>query len=89
MKRGWRVWFNWISAGLWLALGIASFPLGWSGSVVMVWLASVYANVKTDWGAAEAADDKEVVERLERIERILVLEIRRRRVKRRITRRLP
>lgn len=89
MKRGWRVWFNWVSAGLWVILGIISFPFGWSNSVVMVWMASVYANTKTDWGAAEAADDKEVVERLDRIERILILEIRRRRVKRRITRRLP
>lgn len=82
-----RVWFNWVSAACWLVLGVLSFPLGWANSVAVVWLASVYANVKTDVGAAEAADDHEVVDRLDRIERILLLEVRRRRVHRRMTRR--
>lgn len=82
-----RVWFNYISAGFWLVLGALSFPLGWANSVAVVWLASVYANVKTDVGAAEAADDHKVTDRLDRIERILVLELKRRRVHRRIQRR--
>lgn len=85
MKRGWRVWFNWISAGLWLCFGIVSFPLGWANSVALVWIASVYANTKTDWGAAEAADDHAVLERLDRIERLL---LRDRRVRRRLVRRV-
>lgn len=82
-----RVWFNWISAGVWLVLGALSFPLGWAHSVAVVWLASVYANIKTDVSAAEASDDHEVTDRLDRIERILVLELRRRRVHRRTVRR--
>ena len=56
-----RVWFNRVSAALWLVLGVASFPLGWSESVALVWIASVYANIKTDIGAAEAADDRPVL----------------------------
>jgi hypothetical protein len=56
-----RVKFNWASAVFWLALGIASFPLGWYNLVVLVWIASVYANIKTDIGAAEAADDRKVL----------------------------
>ena len=43
----------------------------WPDSVAFVIVASVYANIKSDWGAAEAADDRDVVERLERIERLL------------------
>lgn len=82
-----RVWFNWASAGFWLMLGVLSFPLGFANSVTLVWIASIYANVKTDVGTAEAADDHVVTDRLDRIERILVLEMRRRRVHRRMTRR--
>lgn len=57
-----RVWFNRISAVLWAAAGIAAFPLGWAYSVAFVTIASIYANVKTDWGAGEAADNTEVLE---------------------------
>jgi hypothetical protein len=39
--------------------------------VAFVIIASVYANVKSDWGAAEAADDRDVLDRLERIEALL------------------
>lgn len=63
-----RVWFHRGSALVWVALGAVSFALGLQSSVVLVWLASVYANVKSDWGAAEAADDSAMVERLDRIE---------------------
>jgi hypothetical protein len=66
MKR--RVLFNKASAVFWLLLGIASFPLGWSSNVVMVWIASVYANVKTDWGTAEAADDTVLIKRLDELQ---------------------
>jgi hypothetical protein len=64
-----KVLINKLSAVGWAALGLVSFLLGWQNSVALVWLASVYANVKTDWGTAEAADDRAVVVRLERIER--------------------
>jgi hypothetical protein len=55
-----------------------SFVFGWQNSVVLVWIASVYANTVSDLGAAEAADDREVTgrlddvsERLDRIEALL------------------
>lgn len=71
-RRGpWRVWLHRGRAVLWAIAGVASFPLGWANSVALVWFASVYANVVSDWGAAEAADDREVLDRLDRIEEIL------------------
>ncbi len=72
-RRGsrWRVWAHRIRAIGWAIAGAISFPLGWANSVALVWFASVYANVMTDWGAGEAADDREVIERLDRIERLL------------------
>lgn len=66
-----KVWFHRSRAILWVILGVASFPLGWANSVALVWAASVYANVLTDIGAAEAADDREVLARLDRIEQLL------------------
>lgn len=45
----------------WAAVGLASFALGWADSVVLVWVASVYANVVGELGAAEAADDEAVL----------------------------
>jgi hypothetical protein len=66
-----RVYFHRGRAALWIALGAASFPLGWADSVVLVWIASVYANVVSDLGAAEAADDRDLTDRLDRIERHL------------------
>lgn len=66
-----RVWFHRISAALWAVLGGVSFLLELQNNIAMVWLASVYANIKSDWGAAEAADDRAVTERLDRHERML------------------
>lgn len=66
-----KVWFHRSRAILWAILGIVSFPLGWANSVALVWAASVYANVLTDISAAEAADDREVLARLDRIEQLL------------------
>lgn len=53
---------------MWVGVGIASFVFGFENSVVLVWIASLYANIVSDWGAAEAADDREIVDRLDRIE---------------------
>lgn len=66
------VWFHRSRAALWLCVGVASFIFGWENSVVLVWLASLYANIVSDWGAGEAADDRRVVQRLDRIERLLM-----------------
>ena len=76
MKR--KVWLNKVSGIAWALFGALAFVLGWQNSVALVWLASVYANAKTDWGTAEAADDSKVLkrfdqqdERLDRIEALL------------------
>jgi hypothetical protein len=63
-----RVWFHRISAMCWLLAGIVAWPLGWAASLAFVVIASVYANVKSDWGAAEAADDTAVMDRLDRLQ---------------------
>lgn len=62
MKR--RVWFARARAATWVILGIVSFPLGWANSVVLVWIASVYANVESGIAAGEAADDSAVLAEL-------------------------
>jgi hypothetical protein len=64
-----KIWFGRARALFWAVLGLASFPLGWSSSVVLVWIASVYANVESSIASSEAADDRELVARLQRIER--------------------
>lgn len=61
------VWFNRISALVWLGLSIPAF-LFWRDSVMFVIAASIYANVKSDVGAAEAADDRTVLDKLAEIE---------------------
>lgn len=62
------VWVHRARAIGWLVLGVAAFPLGWAGMVEVVWMASVYANVFTDWGAGEAADNSEILQRLDKME---------------------
>lgn len=69
MKR--RVWFHRVRAVGWALAGVAAFVFGWESSVAFVVVASVYANVVSDWGAAEAADNSEVLKRLDRVERLL------------------
>lgn len=59
-----RVRFARLRALAWLVVGAVSFPLGWADSVVLVWIASVYANAVGEVGAAEAADDKVVLDEL-------------------------
>jgi hypothetical protein len=68
VKTAWRVWFHRSRAILWVIAAILVFPLGWQDSVVVVIMASFYANFTGDWGAAEAADDRELTARLDRIE---------------------
>ena len=64
----WRVRFARLRALIWVALGVVSFPLGWANSVVLVWIASVYANVESGIAAGEAADNQEVMKQLARME---------------------
>lgn len=67
-----KVALNKIMGIAWVLFGAIAFALGWQNSVALVWLASVYANAKTDWGTAEAADDRAILERLDRIEALLI-----------------
>jgi hypothetical protein len=70
-RRTVKVWFHRTRAAFWLVLACLVFPLGWEESIALVILASLYANFTGDWGAAEAADDRELVGRLKRIETLL------------------
>jgi hypothetical protein len=72
-----KIWFHRSRAIAWIIVGILSFVFGWQNSVVLVWIASVYANTVSDWGASEAADDRDVTGRIDevnvRLDRIEVL----------------
>lgn len=50
---------------MWVVGGVLSFVFGWANSVALVWVASLYANVVSDWTAAEAADNSHLIEQLE------------------------
>lgn len=65
-----KVRFHRASAIVWVLLTIPAL-IWWPDSVAFVILASIYANAKTDWGSAEAADDRAVLDQLARIERLL------------------
>jgi len=70
LPRSRTVTFHRACAVVW-AVSFVPALLWWSQSIWFVIVASVYANVKSDWGAAEAADDSGVLERLDRIEALL------------------
>jgi hypothetical protein len=61
-----RVRFARLRALFWAGLGVASFPLGWANSVVLVWIASAYANSESSWSSGEAADNRDLISRLDR-----------------------
>ena len=65
-----RVWFHRACAIGW-ALTLPAALKWWPASVAFVIVASVWANTYSAWAAAEAADDREVLERLDRIETML------------------
>lgn len=66
-----RVWIHRSRAIAWVIIGALSFPLGYASSVTLVWIASLYANIASDWSSAEAADNREVLKILHRIEKRL------------------
>ena len=69
MDRG-RVWFHRTRAIAWVLITLAALRW-WPHSIAYVIIASGYANVVSDWAAGEAADDREILRRLDRIERRL------------------
>lgn len=69
-----KVRFGRIRAMVWLAVGLVSFPLGWANSVVLVWIASFYANAESGFATAEGADDRDVIAKLDRHQKQLGLQ---------------
>jgi hypothetical protein len=55
----------------WTLLLIPSYFFGWIYSVAFVSLCSLYANAASDFASYRADDNKEVLERLDRIEEML------------------
>jgi hypothetical protein len=65
------VWFHRARAIGWAVAGVVAFVFGWQSSVTFVVIASVYANCVSDWSAAEAADDRTVLDRLDALEALI------------------
>lgn len=70
MPRSRIVWFHRIRAIAWIVLAVPAV-IWWADSILLAILLSLYANAASDLGAAEAADDKAVLDRLDQIEAIL------------------
>lgn len=62
-----RVWFHRVSAMIWIVLLLPAYFF-WRNAIFFVIAASIYANVKSDWAASEAADDSAVMAALARLE---------------------
>lgn len=65
-----RVWFHRSRAIAWVLLTLAALRW-WPESVVFVIIASGYANIVSDWTASEASDNREVIDRLDRMEALI------------------
>jgi hypothetical protein len=63
-----RLWTHRIIAIIWTLSAIPAY-LWWRDSVLFVIVASVFANIYAAVSALEAADDRAVIDRLERMER--------------------
>lgn len=56
------VWFHRARAVAWVVAGVVAFLTGWADMVWFVTIASLYANVASDWASSEAADDRKVLD---------------------------
>jgi hypothetical protein len=63
--------FSLARAVFWLILLVPSFFLGWVYSVAFVSVCSLYANFASDFAAWRADENKEILGRLDRIEKML------------------
>lgn len=61
-----RIWFHRTCSLIWIALLVPAWFF-WRDSVFFVITASIYANVKSDWAASEAADDRLVMSALDEV----------------------
>ncbi len=64
------MWLHRALAGMWVLLVIPGV-IWWAESILFVILVSLYANIVGEISASEAADDRELAKRLDRIERLL------------------
>lgn len=64
------VWFHRTRAITWIVLAVPAV-IWWADSILLAILLSLYANAVSDWGAAEAADDSELLARVQNIEQKL------------------
>jgi hypothetical protein len=62
-----KVKFGRARAVIWLVIGAISFLFGWESSVVLVWIASFYANAESGFATGEAADDTLVMRELKEL----------------------
>lgn len=65
-----RVWIHRSATAVCALLAVPAI-LWWSDSVLFVILLSLTTQAWTSWGASEAADDRTITDRLERIEQAL------------------
>jgi hypothetical protein len=65
-----RVWIHRIATGICVLLAIPGV-LWWKNSITFVILISLATQAWTSWGASEAADDRLLADRLDRIEDLL------------------
>lgn len=66
-----RVWTHRAIAAMWVLLAVPAV-LWWKTSILFVILVSLWANMAASLSAAEAADDREILRRLDRVEKLLV-----------------
>jgi hypothetical protein len=59
-----------VRAIIWAAMLVPAL-IWWPQSVAFVIICSVYANAESAWSSAQAADNKEITDRLDRVERRL------------------
>jgi hypothetical protein len=65
-----RVLFHKCSSVTWMVLLIPSW-LWWNSSILWVITISIYANIKSDWAAAEASDDHKVREEINELKTMI------------------
>lgn len=66
-----KVKFGRIRAVAWIVIGIASFFFGLESSVILVWVASFYANAESGFATGEAADDSLVLKELRELRQLV------------------
>lgn len=65
-----KVWVHRAASVFFVLLAIPAV-LWWQESILFVILLSLATQASTEWGVAEAADDQQLAERLDRIEKLL------------------